>query len=379
VTKCFRNPAATSLPRHGITAWLLDKFEPEFDQWIARNRNARDVIFVPIATRRMESYKWNTNGFATVEHAWRTTLRRSLRSRRLAAQGAERQRALLAFDETLARDFAKRIPYLADHLVVSQNLLPHLWRNGDFGGRTFDVLMTRLPIVDLERMLDAAAIKHPQSRTLSDFRAPAEIRDAETQALAAARFWITPHSYIAKLAGERAIKLAWQMRKPLTRFRRGEKIVFPASTLARKGCYELREVVQRLELNLQIGGPIIESPDFWSQLEIESAPKDWIGNARVVVLPAWVEHWPRVLLQAASLGVPVVASEMCGLRGVPNIIEIPIGDTEALAARLAMMFDDPDAIDSSAGTNRCFHTASAPPSSPSPSEFERVRSGDRKK
>jgi hypothetical protein len=27
-----------------------------------------------------------------------------------------------------------------------QNLLPFLWRDGHLGGRTFDVLMTRLPI-----------------------------------------------------------------------------------------------------------------------------------------------------------------------------------------------------------------------------------------
>lgn len=49
-------------------------------------------------------------------------------------------------DAELARIYARRIPYTATHLVVSQNLLPHLWREGALAGRTFDVLMTRLPL-----------------------------------------------------------------------------------------------------------------------------------------------------------------------------------------------------------------------------------------
>jgi hypothetical protein len=114
---------------------------------------------------------------------------------------------LFDFDRALALDFSSKIPHTADHLVVSQNLLPHLWRNGDLGGHTFDVLMTRLPIAELEKTLDVAATRFPKSRTPADFRAPAEIRDAESEALAAARSWVTPHSLIAQLAGHRAVKL----------------------------------------------------------------------------------------------------------------------------------------------------------------------------
>ena len=32
------------------------------------------------------------------------------------------------------------------HVTLTQNLLPFLWRSGVLGGRTFDVLMTRLPL-----------------------------------------------------------------------------------------------------------------------------------------------------------------------------------------------------------------------------------------
>jgi hypothetical protein len=332
VTQCFRNPAATSLARRGITAFLLDKFEPEFDRWITANQDARDILFVPLKSDRRPVYAWTRNQFADVHQALFTTLRRSWRSRSLAAQGAERQRALLDFDAALAFDFSKRIPHLADHLVISQNLLPHLWRNGDLGGRTFDVLMTRMPMAELEKILDAAAKKFPQSRTLADFRAPAKIREAEDEALAAARYWITPHSAIARMAGDRARKLDWcQASVPAAR-PRGQAVIFPASTLARKGCYEIRELARRCRLRLKLIGPIIEAPDFWRGIDAQPAAADWLAQAGVVVLPAWVEHWPRRLLQASAAGVPVVASTSCGLEGVANVTEVAPGDPDALFA-----------------------------------------------
>ncbi len=58
----------------------------------------------------------------------------------------------------------------ATHVVVQQNLLPFLWRAGVLGGRTFDVLMTALPLKNLQTQLDFAASLHPESKTLADFR-----------------------------------------------------------------------------------------------------------------------------------------------------------------------------------------------------------------
>ncbi|MFL6527339.1 MAG: VanW family protein [Chthoniobacterales bacterium] len=330
VTKCFRNPAATSLARHGTTAWLLDKFEPEFDAWLQQKRGQRDTVFLPLKSARLTSYRWNVNGIAAIEQAKFATVVRSLGSRRLATQGAERQRALLRFDRQLAEAYAKRIPYIADHLVVNQNLLAHLWQRGDLAGRTFDVLMTRLPIAELEKTLDAAAVHHPQSRTIADFRAPPEVRDAETVALSAARYWITPHSHIARIAGDRAIKLDWSVPTTQMAFAPRDTIVFPASTLARKGCYELREVVHELNLKLKLGGPILEAANFWDGVDVVRQNGDLCESAAAFVLPAWVEHWPRRLLRAAAAGIPAIASEACGLRGVPNVIEISAGDIGAL-------------------------------------------------
>jgi hypothetical protein len=202
------------------------------------------------------------------------------------------------------------------------------------GGRTFDVLMTRLPIAELEKTLDRAASRHPQSRTLADFRAPREIAAAESAALANASRWITPHSAIAELAGARALKLEWHLPK-LERARRGDWIVYPASTLARKGAIELRDAAKALGLPVRLCGPVIEETAFWEGVRTECVPAMSLDGAAVVVLPAWVEHWPRRLLAALAAGIPVIASRACGLEGVPGVTTIADLDGDTLQNALA--------------------------------------------
>jgi hypothetical protein len=240
-------------------------------------------------------------------------------------------------DERLAVAFERRLPAVAMHLVVSQNLLPWLWRNGALGGRTFDVLMTRLPMAELERVLDVAAAAHPESPTLADFRAPSALAAAEAEALAAARHWITPHTSIAALADGRARILPWQIPQTRT-VRRGSNLVFPASTLGRKGAWELREVLRDLRLPLTLGGPVLEGARFWEGITTTPAAPDWLEGAAAVVLPAWVEHQPRRLLQAVASGVPVIATAACGLADVPGVTTIPTGDTAALHDALSACF-----------------------------------------
>ena len=333
---CFRHPSAAGLPQSAITAWVVDAFQPEHAAWLEKERQPGDHLFLPLDSRRWRigPYRWPGRGFARVHEAPWTVLQRSWVSRRLAAQGAERQKALLRMDERLASVFQRRLPATATHLVISQNLLPFLWQSGALGGRTFDVLMTRLPMAELERVLDTAAAAHPQSPTLADFRAPSVIAAAETEALAAARHWITPHTGIAALAGARAVLLPWQLPAP-RQIRRGTKLVFPASTLGRKGAWELREALQPLGLPLHLGGPVLESRGFWEGVTTAPAGDDWLDEAAAVVLPAWVEHQPRRLLQAAAAGVPVIASAACGLANVAGVTTIPSGDVAALRAALA--------------------------------------------
>ena len=337
VTDCFRHLETGTLATHGHAAWLLDAFWPEYDRYLTDHRLPADWLFTPLDRRRWKigPYRWDSTGFAKVHSAPFEVARRSFISRRLAAQGAARQRALLRFDEALAQCYARRLPPEATHLVVSQNLLPWLWRAGVLGGRTFDVMMTRLPIGALQTALDRARLRHPESPTLADFRADARLLDDETAALAEASHWITPHAVIAKLAGSRAIKLDWHLPAPDSARRGGKEIVFPASTLGRKGAYEMRAVARELGLHLRLGGPIMEDTAFWEHVAASPANASWLDDAGIVVLPAYVEHQPRRLLQAVAAGVPVLASEACGLAGVANVTTIREGDPAAIIAALA--------------------------------------------
>lgn len=326
INDCFRHAPAAALPQNPGAAWMVDAFQPEHDAWMLAGRQPPDRLLLPLKGKR---YPWSVSGFGSVRHAPLAVLRRSLTSRRLATQGAARQRALLAMDESMARALARHLPPLARHATISQNLLPFLWRMGVLGGRTFDVFMTRLPLRELENTLDRAARAHPGSPTLADFRAPAELALAETEALAAARRWITPHSAIADIAGCRAQLLEWQLPPP-AQASRGSAIVFPASTLGRKGAYELRAVACELRLPVRLCGPALEGENFWQGVNISRPETHWLDGAAAVVLPAWVEHQPRRLLQAVAAGIPVIASEACGLRHVPGVTSIPAGDVAAL-------------------------------------------------
>jgi hypothetical protein len=333
MSTCFRNePAPARLPTTGA-AWLVDAWWPEYDAYLRERAGPQDWLFTPLDSLRLGigPYRWNSAGFAAVRQAPWLVAARSWRNRRLARQGAARQRALLEMDEALARHYARHLPFAATHLVVSQTLLPFLWRDGVLGGRSFDVLMTRLPLAELQATLDRAARALPQSPTLADFRADPALPEAESEALAAARRWITPHSHIARLAGAKAEKLAWHLpASGPARASRGTSIAFPASTLGRKGAYELRAVAKELDLSVLLGGPLLEGGAFWDGVCASPANGALLKDAAVVVLPAWLEDQPRRLLQAVAAGVPVIASDACGLDGLSGVRTIPIGDAPAL-------------------------------------------------
>jgi hypothetical protein len=187
---------------------------------------------------------------------------------------------------------------------------------------------------DLETTLDRAALTHPESSTLADFRAPRDIVAAENEALAHATSWITPHRYIARLAGDRAKLLPWKQPKR-SAADAGNWIVFPASTLGRKGAYELREAIRGLDLPIRLCGPVIEAPHFWHGFKTERhVSGDWLADARCVVLPAWVENQPRRILEAIAAGIPVIASEACGVSGLDGVTTVRAGDADELRSAI---------------------------------------------
>ena len=334
-TNCFRH----SQPRRtqfGRAAYLVDEFWPEFDRYISSTRRESDLICLPIDGRRFRksNYSWTTDGFSDVKQVPSFVLYRSYQLRRLASQGAARQQALLTFNERLARHFASFLTYETTHLVITQNLLPFLWLGGHLGGRTVDVLMTRLPLAVLHRTLDEAYKLHPESKTLTDFRADNLLVDAETEALVHARKIITPHSMVAATFPHKAELIPWHTTAgtPAQSNTSELRLIFPASTVARKGAYELRAALQGSDAQLTILGPVLEDENFWRGVRIEKASKteNCFARASAVVLPAFVEHRPVRLLEAIAGGIPVIASTACGLENMKGITGVKAGDVESL-------------------------------------------------
>jgi hypothetical protein len=246
----------------------------------------------------------------------------------------------LAADEKLARRYAGFLGYDVNHVTLMQRLLPFLWREGHLGGRTFDVLMTGLPLKLLQERLDVAFRLHPRSRTLADFRADESLLEAETEALEQARKIITPHTEIAALYPEKSVLIDWAIPAISTQIQsvegRGAKLIFPSASVGRKGAYELRAAMNGLDIELMILGPTLEGTDFWSGVRVCEPPagEDWLQNATAVVLPAFVEHKPRRLLEAVARGVPVIASPACGLGNIRGVTNVEAGDIAALRAEI---------------------------------------------
>ncbi len=341
---CHRvRPAPTTTRGH--RAWLVDGLWPEHDAWLRSRRDRSDILLLPLDGRRFRRarYAWSSAGFAAVHQFPALTLARAVSSRRLAAQGAARQRALLRHEARLAEAMARTLPASATHLVIAQTLLPHLWQMGALGGRRFDVLMTRPPLWMLHAQLDAAARLHPQSPTLADFRADPRWLEVERSALAAAERIVTPHAGIARAFGDQALRVGWDRpprvpaREPAVRSGPA-RVWFPASTLGRKGAYELREALRGLDVGLVLGGPVLEAPDFWAELGIEIA-RGGLDDADLVVLPSHVETAPRRLLAALSRGLPVIATSACGLEAEPGLSVVEPGDPSSLRAEIERALD----------------------------------------
>jgi hypothetical protein len=342
MTGCFRHPSAVreNAPALGHSAFLLDARWPEFDRWCAEHSRPGDRWCTPMdgAKWRKPNYQWSAPDGIALRHATLAALRRSWNQRRLPAQGARRQNVLIRGEADIARTYASMLDPKCRHVVVSQNLLPHLWRLGVLGGRSFDVLLERWPMEELQRRLDLAKRAHPQSTTLGDFRADEDLLRAEREALAAAGRLITPHLALAGHFGPRAWLIPWEMPAPLPPVPVAGKpsLFFPASRLGRKGAFELAAALKSgIEAELRFLGAADEgSSDPFAGLDCCRGKVSDLASATALVLPAWIEHQPRLALLALASGIPVIATEACGLPPHEKLQVIAAPDPAALAAAI---------------------------------------------
>lgn len=312
-SECHRHVGETRERVH--RTWLVDEDWPEFEAYRKQAFCDGDRVIRPAARQ----------GF----HGRATDLRARALRRFHLWRGRPLPQARLGAYRWLAQACSRQLRYTDTDLIVPQSLLPYLWNTGELAGRRFDVLMTALPMHEIQRRLDQAAMRHPHSPTLRDFRADGALVEAERKALARAGRWISPHAGVMELAGARGLALPWRLpartRLPGAGFlgRQDPPLVFlAASALARKGAYELREALRELPVQLCLPPGAEETPAFWQGFSVRRAASmaQGIDDADVVVLPAWIEHQPRGLLRAMALGKPVIATSTCGLpAGLPWI------------------------------------------------------------
>ena len=301
--ECHRHvEGGTASPRR---LWWLAPPWPEFREYLAQERGADDTV------HGGEAGLPSQRGWQRWREAahWRLACWRGHALPRIAYAQAEREAALLM----------RLLQPTHTHLVVPQHLLPYLWRDGLLAGRAFEVLMQALPMPQLQAQLDRAAQHHPGCGSLGDFRAPQSLVAAETDALAAAQAWISPHAQVLTLAGPRGYALAWQLPAPTARAPRAvqapRRVFLPASPLARKGVHELLSALRNesLEILLPPGDAEPRLDAGRATLRRVDSYAQGLAEADVVAMPAWVEHRPRGLLAAIASGVPVVATPACGL------------------------------------------------------------------
>ncbi|MES2618765.1 MAG: VanW family protein [Bacteroidota bacterium] len=331
--QCYKHPGEQAIKKEtGITTYILDEHWKEYSDYINTNADKKDTFIVPFHNNRFFKpvrYQWPIKTNTGINTVTQPAVIRSLKMRLFSKRNLFS--LSLSLDKNIAEAAAKRIPIESTHLVIAQNLLPFLSATGALGGRTYDVLMTRLPMEKLHERLDSAHSKFPESTTLNDFRAPQTLIDIENKTLTGARHIITPHAEIAELFKNKVIHLPWyypnaSQVKPL----HTDKILFPASSLGRKGAYEVRQLALSQQLTVVIKGKATEHADFWQGIPIEFAEGLSFDSITAVVYPAYVEHQPRLLLRALAAGMPVIASDACGLAPHPLLTIVPVGNSNEL-------------------------------------------------
>ena len=341
-TACARQcgPSKEAQSEFAKTAFLIDEPQVEFDTYVHNAIRATDQVLMSCSPGPDSPLERNHRRLvARASPLFR--LRRAWKLRSTVLRGGTVARTHFDLAQILAKTYGEHVDYDVEHLCVAQPLLPHVWEAGLLGGRSFDVLMYRLPVKTLEKKLEQASTLYPYCRTLEEFRAPKWFADAEEQALNAARRIVTPHPQIAALF-KNAFRVAWEVPSHDTRAGRDDRerdlIVFFGPTIGRKGAYAVREIVKEMGFELTLVGSELEGPDFWRGLpvrRIEPANLCW-SRIHTVLQPALFEFWPRHLLRAQAAGSRLVISPCCGIEEDrrSGVYHVPFGDTASAVAIL---------------------------------------------
>jgi len=330
-TRCFKHPTG-KIAEHksGTTVYILDEQWPEFETYLAQTASEKSLFLVTSHNNRWlktKRYQWTLPKGTRHKSVNLAALRRAIHLRLAVYQKRNPFKTALKTDQRIASRLIKQIPIDCTHLVIAQNILPFCWKSGALGGRTFDVLMSRLPMKTLHQRLDQAHKQHPESNTLADFRAPNWLLEAENNALTQAQHTITPHTEIAALFQNKSRLLDWKL-PTVTPQATSELILFPASSLGRKGAYLVKQLVRELDLSIVVSGTATEHSGFWEERSVQQ--HIGLKNVGLILYPTYIEHQPRLLLRAIALGIPIITTTAAGIPAQKGVTVLPIGDYEAL-------------------------------------------------
>jgi VanW like protein len=338
-TACLRqcNPHGEEKPGSYKTAFLIDEPQAELNAYVNRSVRSGDHL---LQNSSGTDLRFEGDRSRLVTKAFPLfRLRRAWKLRSTVLRGGTVAKAHFELAQLLARTYCKHVDYDVEHICLAQTLLPQVWKAGSLAGRSFDVLMYRLPINVLEEKLERATALYPYSKTLEEFRAPKWFAEAEEEALRAARRIVTPHPQIAALF-KNAMRIAWDMPSREIKAGSGDRekdlVVFFGPTIARKGAYAVREIVKQLGCELTAVGSELEGPDFWRGLRvrrIELASLPW-DRIHTVLQPALFEFWPRHLLRAQAAGSHLLISDCCGIEEnhENGVYHVPFGDPASAVA-----------------------------------------------
>jgi hypothetical protein len=328
-THCFRHQPM-SAGAQARTAALVHLPSPEWAMHMATMDV--DVIAPDRSAWRQQK------GLNVLAPTWRVRFARAWNALRMRLYGrhpGQRQAEVLAAQDRMAAALAASLSPLHTRLMIDQALLPQLWRMGVLGGRHVEVWAHSLPMSDLQQRLDAATQRWPHLASLHDYRIQPQCLNDEWAALRAAQQIWTSHSMVAQTLRANGLPhvrtVPWQLT-PVENFKpRCDTtwwVIFPASALARKGAHWLAQALAGTNAQIGVLGTPASDSTLWQGLPVHHLGwnSDWLHRASVVALPAVVEHAPRAVLQAVAAGIPVLASEACGLAEVPGVITLPLDD-----------------------------------------------------
>ncbi len=330
---CFKHQDKTLIKQEiATTTFILDEKWPEYDNYINEIAKDSDNFILPLKQNKFiktDRYSWIAAKSKKTKITKFQGIYRALILRFSQKEKNNVFELTLKLDKKIAIAATRKIPIDSTHIVISQNLLPFIFETGALGGRTFDVLMTRLPFEKLHERLDFAFSIHPESPTLKDFRASKNLIELENKALNNARHIITPHSEIAEIFKNKVVKLNWFIPSFSKVQGNGEKVLFPASVVGRKGAYEMQKLVSELKLNLIFSGRTIENDNFLEGLKTEkfNGNFDQIG---LVIYPTFIENQPRQILKAISKGIPIITTIACGLESSCHVEIVELNNFEQL-------------------------------------------------